>query len=229
MARYLYSIYEPILIHFAAQGPTDLQENITFSAGFASKYCSADAVTAHDTLENTYGWTIYDGGEHCPPNTPTTALDLHHLFDSGISDTDNITSKNTPSFNFNCPNTDPYTYASFYLDGTKLDTGISASCTNATSSHRLFDPLPNGTHEIRYTITDSNLESALSPALEITIEALLGDCTNNSEISITDVICAIDFALSGAAPINSNAIDTEPDGDFDIDDVNTIVDTILNQ
>ncbi|MEW4925009.1 BspA family leucine-rich repeat surface protein [Algibacter sp. 2305UL17-15] len=73
--------YDNLLINWASL-PT-LQPNVNFDGG-PSNYCNGES--GRNTLINTHGWTITDGGLDCSSLTPLTDANIHDAVDLWYSD-----------------------------------------------------------------------------------------------------------------------------------------------
>lgn len=107
--------------------------------------------------------------DHTPPLTPVDAPDLRSTSDTGSSDTDNITSDNTPTFDVTC--TELNSVITLYVDGVAHGTVLCTliGTTQVTASPSLAD----GVHSITYTETDSfGNTSDQSPSLSITVDTV---------------------------------------------------------
>jgi hypothetical protein len=135
------------------------------------------------------------------PFAPTSPLDMTPETDTGVSNTDNITSDSTPSFTienagFNTPN--------LYVDGAKV------ASTFAFGVLTPIDSISAGHHEVSYTLTNpAGKESAPSPVLSIKIETL----AENSNPNAGDDYISAQSGLVVISPSELLANDTDPDGD----------------
>ena len=134
----------------AVSGPVHVCVRVTNSQG--------------QTLDTVFTFTVIDT---TPPATPTVAPDLVASSDSGISDTDNITSVTAPTFTLRCSELGGH--VTLYIDGVARGT---AACTaigpvTVVASSALGD----GSHTVTFTESDAlNNESAASPSLVVVID-----------------------------------------------------------
>lgn len=116
------------------------------------------------TLDTVFAFTVIDT---TPPATPTVAPDLVASSDSGISDTDNITSVTAPTFTLRCSELGGH--VTLYIDGVARGTAACTAIgpvTVVTSS-----ALSDGSHTVTFTESDAlNNESAASPSLVVVID-----------------------------------------------------------
>ena len=116
------------------------------------------------TLDTVFAFTVIDT---TPPATPTVAPDLVANSDSGISDTDNITSVTAPTFTLRCSELGGH--VTLYIDGVARGTAACTAIgpvTVVTSS-----ALSDGSHTVTFTESDAlNNESAASPSLVVVID-----------------------------------------------------------
>ena len=134
------------------------------------------------------------------PPTLTTMPDMTAATDSGISDVDNNTNDNTPTFEIDAPGNN---VPSLYIDGVKVLATFDAVNNTLTPSV----PLAEGGHKVSYTLTDAaGNESAQSTSLPIeidTVAALAG--------AKPDMTAETDSGLS-----NSDDISNDNTPDFEI-------------
>src|SRR5204863_8394143 len=128
---------------------------------------------------------VLDTNAPLPPSTP----DLIPADDTGLSNTDNITKKTTPTFTGTA---EPNSVVQLFVNGVGKDTGL-ASATGAYSI-QLTQPLADGTYTIQAAGTDvagntSPLSSPLTPPLVI-------DTTAPTPPTVPDLIPADDTGLS---------------------------------
>ena len=83
------------------------------------------------------------------PATPAGAPDMTPATDTGISNSDDTTADNTPSFTINPPGTGET--PSLYVDGAK----VAATFDAVTHTLTPTNPIADGTHSITYTLTDA--------------------------------------------------------------------------
>ena len=160
--------YESLLLGWSVQ---TLQPGVTFSGG-NSTYCSEAAIAARANMIASDSWVITDGGERCPPASPIVAPDLTPETDTGISDSDNITTQNTPDFFVECSaggNT-----VTLYTDYPSANTAVGTHLclTDGTEITAVTSALPAGVHNVTYTITNVDGESGHSPSLAVTVDLI---------------------------------------------------------
>ncbi len=144
-----------------------LQNNIQIYS--PAHYCTS--ASARQNIINTYNWTINDAGQDCTPSTPTSAPDLQSSSDLGTSNTDNITSDNTPTFDVQC--SEAGNTITLYSDNPAPNTQIGThNCTGAGSEQITTSVLSDGVHNISYTDTKSGDESGHSPTLAVIIDTI---------------------------------------------------------
>jgi hypothetical protein len=132
---------------------------------------------------------------------PTTlgTPDMNPATDSGISNTDNITNEDQPTFDGTCTNGDVIT---LYVDGSAI--APTAVCTGGNYSITPSSPISNGTHSITVTATDTaGNTSAPSTPLNITI-----DTSVPSAPTAPDMTAATD---SGSSSTDNITSDSTPD------------------
>lgn len=115
--------------------------------------------------------------------TPVTpdVVDLQSSSDTGILNTDNITSDNTPTFDIECTEVD--SIITLYSDNPADNTIIGThNCTSIGATSIMITPaLADGVHNITATETDvAGNESSHSPALELTIDTSIDPTTINT-------------------------------------------------
>ena len=155
--------YDAILNSFDAQ---TLETGVLFSGG-NSQYCSGK--TARANMIASDSWVITDGGQNCIPVTPTTTPDLQVGSDSGNTSTDNVTSDNTPSFDYPCSNIG--NTITLYSDNPTSGTSVASQvCTTIGIEVLTASTLADGIHNMSYTDTDSGDESAYSPSLLVKVD-----------------------------------------------------------
>ncbi len=133
-----------------------------------------------------YNFTIYESGVYdgptvlhpitlvfdiVPPSAPLASPDLQAASDTGISNTDNITSQNLPTFDIQC--TEIGSTIILYSDNPAPNSmiGIHSFTLIGTDGATVTVVLTDGIHNISYTETDpAGNESAHSPALAVTID-----------------------------------------------------------
>ncbi|MBE9549647.1 MAG: BspA family leucine-rich repeat surface protein [Proteobacteria bacterium] len=166
--------YDSLLIGWNAQVH---RSGVSFDGG-NSVYCSAQAVTARANLVANSAWLVTDGGQLCPvmPADPVTAPDLTPATDTGVSNSDDITSDNTPRFEVQCSAIG--NIITLYTNNPIVNTPIgSHSCfTIGAEIATVSVALNIGAHNIAYTDKILRKESGLSPQLTVTIvQALPSD------------------------------------------------------
>jgi len=127
-----------------------------------------DSVTITDTAGNTNSSVTTNLNlDSTPPVTPSTAPDLQDASDTWNSNSDNITSNTTPSFDVMC---------------TEIGSTITLySGINSVGTHTCSDPgietlsispaLSDGSYTLTYTETDISWnESIESPSIELTVD-----------------------------------------------------------
>jgi len=145
------------------------------------------SITSGPTLPYaSYNFTIYESSvfdgpallhpvtlasDIVPPANPASAPDLQTASDTGLYDNDNLTSQNTPTFDFVC--TEIGSTINLYSDNPAPNTLIGThTCTFiGTDGATVSAPLSDGIHNVTYTEEDSaGNESAHSPSLGVTID-----------------------------------------------------------
>jgi surface protein len=166
------SNYEDLLIGWNGQV---LQPGVVFDGG-NSTFCSPEAVAARANIITTYGWTITDGGgdETCAsaPDSPSIPPDLIPESDTGVSDSDNFTTDNTPDFFVECSSAG--NIITLYTDNPTAGMpfgGVECLYPGTQIAPALF-PLKFGTHNISYTEQNDSGESGHSPTLEIMMDTI---------------------------------------------------------
>ncbi|MGB0925234.1 MAG: Ig-like domain-containing protein, partial [Minisyncoccia bacterium] len=141
------------------------------------------------------------------PATPTSAPDLLAAFDTGASDTDNLTSSIPATFNVEC--TQGGNIITLYLDGSSIGTHICAG--TGTESMTSIAPAPapagtyDGTFDVTYTESATGNESTASPALSITFDTL-------APAAPTIAVPSSNATVSGTAEANSQVQVNTPSG-----------------
>lgn len=163
--------YENLLVSWATQ---PLQPSVIFDGGY-STYCSDEAATAKAHMIAPHGWTITDGGRNCPPppNFPITAPDLTPETDTGLSDSDDFTTDNTPDFYVDCSTAG--NTVSLYTDNPAPGTAVGSyvCITDGIEFASVTTTLSAGVHNSTYTDNDANGESGHSPSLAVTIDTIM--------------------------------------------------------
>jgi len=106
-----------------------------------------------------------------PPGAPTNPLDLINSSDTGSSNTDDLTSDNSPTFDVIC--TIAGEVIAIYSDLPAADTAVATHvCVGAAAEQVTVSPtISDGVHNISYTYTDSaGNESLQSVALPVTVD-----------------------------------------------------------
>jgi hypothetical protein len=163
--------YESLLVGWNAQA---LQTGVVFSGG-DSTYCSDAATTARANMIALDSWTITDGGKACPPTGPVSAPDLTPESDTGVSNSDNFTTYNTPDFFVECSiaaNT-VTVYTDFPVANTAIGTHLCF--TDGTEIATATSTLHAGIHNITYTYTNDDGESEHSRSLAMTIDTIFAN------------------------------------------------------
>ena len=137
----------------------NLQNNVQLDS--SAHYCQSE--TERNNIITTYNWTINDAGKDC---TPTTAPDLQSGSDTGSSQTDNITSTTTPTFDIQCRVSG--LDIKLYVGGNLAETHTCVG--TGTESITLTNALTEGSHNITYTETENGIETNQSPSLHLTID-----------------------------------------------------------
>ncbi len=175
-----------------------LQNNVQLDS--SAHYCSSETQRQH--IIDTYNWTINDAGKSCPPPiAPTNAPDMTNATDTGSSNTDDITSDTTPTFEVSCSATNDS--ITLYVDGVA---NATYTCTAVGTADVTANPaLSEGNHNITYTETNQFGESGQSPALSITIDTTApGNPTINTPTNGSPV--------SGTAEPGATVVLTTPSG-----------------
>ncbi|MEL7510514.1 MAG: Ig-like domain-containing protein, partial [Cyanobacteria bacterium J06554_1] len=138
------------------------------------------------------------------PTDPVAAPDLDDASDTGISNTDDITSDTTPTVSGNGGTAGDT--VTLYADGTPVGTGTVAG--DGSYSVTPDAPLADGTPNLTVSFTDpSGNESAQSPALPITLDSSAPSLpTIAAPIEGDDIINsdeAADVLVSGTAEPNA--------------------------
>ncbi len=124
------------------------------------------------------------------PATPTSAPDMTAATDSGVSDTDNLTSNKSPDFTMSCTTGNSVT---LYIDGVAAGTG---TCSGSTVTITSSLALSNGVHSVTYSETNGVGESGQSPALSVTIDT----AAPSVSVSSVDGDTAAPYATSDTTP-----------------------------
>ncbi|WP_186756552.1 MBG domain-containing protein [Echinicola salinicaeni] len=133
-----------------------------------------------------------------PPSAPS-APDLTPASDTGLSDSDNITADNTPTFT---GFTEPNATVTFYANATEL-----GSATSDGAGHWTFTPasaIADGTYDITAIVTDLAGNTGIaSSALSVTIDTMSpdspikGGITDDTGVSNTDNITSDNTLIFG--------------------------------
>jgi len=163
--------YENLLIGWDNQA---LNADVRFSGG-NSTYCSAQAAAARANMIASDFWEITDGGQACPPAAPNLAPDLTPESDTGISDSDDFTTDNTPDFYVEC-SAIGHT-VTLYSDNPTAKTvlGSHLCLTAGVETAAVTNALRAGLHNVTYTYTNVDGESGHSPSLAVTIDLIFSD------------------------------------------------------
>ncbi len=172
--------YDSLLRSWSQQ---NLQSNMNFDAG-GSHYCEAE--NERGSIIANYQWSIRDQGKDC---RPLREPDLIASSDTGVLDTDNLTSSRTPTFELICRTGN--TTLTLIVDG--VDTSDTYNCTSSGPVQlTLTNSLSDGSHDIQYRETDhaDGAVSSPSPKLTITVDTanpVLGASVNTiSPYSVDD-------------------------------------------
>lgn len=103
----------------------DLQNGTSFNAG-NSQYC--EAVASRQNLISTYGWTIADAGEYCPPSYPF--ITSWKTDNYGSTGPDQISIPTSPG--------ETYDYTVDWGDGT-TDSGVTGTITHTYSTPGIYE------------------------------------------------------------------------------------------
>ena len=224
------SNYESLLTGWDSQV---LQPGVIFNGG-NSTYCTAAAIAARANMIASDSWIITDGGHLCVPADPAIAPDLTPATDTGVSDSDDLTSDNTPDFDVACSaigNT-----ISLYTNNPAADTAIGTHvCTSVgTETAMVTTMLEEGVHQISYTDRNVVGESGHSPSLIITLvvvdvpvtpppgipATVIYTATSSSDIAVGAVVI-ITSTTSPPAPVTSSI------GALDIVSTSTLGHTLI--
>ncbi len=192
--------YDAMLASFAAQ---NVQSNVIFGGGNAT-YCSSEE--ERDYLITTYGWHITDGGRDCSPITPTHAPDLHENSDTGISNSDNNTSDETPVIDLECLRigNSLTLYSNNPQDHTVIATHLcnTLGMVSVTASR-----LTLGAHTLTYTDANTTHASLPSPPLYLHLFNDVPVATDNHYTLHEDTLLEGNVLSDGIA-------DSDVDGDI---------------
>jgi len=171
--------YESLLIGWNAQ---TLQAGVIFHGG-NSAYCSAEALVARTNMIVSDSWVITDGGQQCPPASPIVAPDLTPETDTGISDSDNFTTNNTPAFFVVCSAVG--NIATLYTDHPAENTAVGTllCLTEGTEIAAVTSALLASIHNVTYTLTNGDGESGHSPSLEVNIDLIYANSFESQQIT----------------------------------------------
>ena len=104
--------------------------------------------------------------DNTAPTDPTSAPDMTAATDTGLSNSDNITSNNSPSFDLVCT---PGNTVNLYVAGNQNGSGTCPA--SGTISLTPTTPLAEGNNSISYTETDpAGNESGQSPSLNVEVD-----------------------------------------------------------
>lgn len=161
--------------------------------------------------EAKFSYTLSDGSDLTDTATvnvkvaaaaPLAPVDMTADTDTGISDVDNKTNDNTPTFEIDAPGKN---IPSLYIDGVKVLATFDAVKNTLTPSM----PLADGGHTVSYTLTDpAGNESAKSTALPIEIDTHVALASMQP-----DMTAVTDSGLSHSDDITS---DNMPDFAVDV-------------
>ena len=109
----------------------------------------------------------YAPSDTTPPADPVLPPDMTDPTDTGISNTDDITSDQTPDFTVTC--TEVGSTITLYIDGVANGTTVCSAIGDTTVTPTT--DIPEGPHDVTYTEKDaSGNESGESPILPIVID-----------------------------------------------------------
>ncbi len=147
------------------------------------------------------------GGGTTTPSTPTVAPDMTAPTDTGVSNTDNITKDNTPSFVVTNPSDLPVT---LYVNGTP----VASTYDPATNTVTPTNPIPDGSPNVTYALGTAPNLSGQSPALPVTIDTV----APTAPAGAPDMTAATD---TGPSNVDNNTDDSTPDFAIPAPGVNT--------
>jgi hypothetical protein len=98
--------------------------------------------------------------------------DLSPETDTGVSDSDNFTTDNTPDFYVDCSTAG--NTATLYMDNPVVNTAIGTHLCTTTETEvaTVTAALPAGMHDVTYTLLNGRGESGHSPSLAVTIDTI---------------------------------------------------------
>ncbi|MEE9333615.1 MAG: choice-of-anchor L domain-containing protein, partial [Granulosicoccaceae bacterium] len=147
------------------------------------------------------------------PADPLIAPDLITLSDTGGVDTDNVTQDATGEFAVPAGTLTAGDTVTFSADG--MASGTTTVLADGSFSADITT-LADATYAIQYSVSDpAGNESALSPALSVTVDTVIAVPTIDSPIAIDDVINAAEqtaVLVTGAAEADSVMVVTLSDG-----------------
>jgi hypothetical protein len=189
-----------ITFYTLAEGEyTDCTISVTDDAGNASDTLYVSSFTVDTT----------------PPDAPDTAPDLVEGSDTGVSNEDNITSDNTPTFTGACTDGDTvHLYSNHSLDSVG-----SYTCSAENSYFVTSSSLANGGHDMSIIFSDpAGNTSTASTALTITIDTTAPttsgapDLTSDSGVSSSDNITSGSNQTFSGSCTNGNTVQLYDDG-----------------
>ena len=174
---------------------------------YSAWYTFTDAAgNVSGTVFNVLNFTI----DTTKPGTPALAPDMTSATDSGSSNSDNYTGFAQPVFNITAPGANTVT---FYVDGVAVPFSPVGG-----NNYRLTSPIPDGAHNITYTLTDdAGNESIPSPALSFMI-----DTTPVSIPSISSIPENSGGGIDATEAADGTAINVEIPSNASINDVLTL-------
>ncbi len=147
------------------------------------------------------------------PITPSVAPNLQTAFDTGASDTDDVTLTTDNVFDVPAATATAGDVVVLYADGVEVaTTTVAADGSFVANASTLTD----GEYAITYTLTDeAGNVSADSPALDVTIDTVIVVPTIDAPVATDDIINSaeqIAVLISGTAEANSTVVVTFSDG-----------------
>jgi len=171
---------------------------------------SVSDTAGNTTTESTSGELIVDT---TAPTPPPVAPNLVAAFDTGASDTDDITASTDNQFNVPPSTGTAGDAVVISANGTEIGT-----TTVAPDGSFVVDTstLADGDYAITYTLTDeAGNTSVASPVLDITVDTVIADPTIDAPVAIDDIINAAEqgaILVTGTAEPNSLVELTLSDG-----------------
>jgi len=202
--------YDSLLNGWNAQ---TLHSGVSFHGG-NSHYCNGES--ARQNMISSDNWSITDAGKKCPPADPIVAPDLQPTSDTGSSNSDDITSDNTPTFDVVC--SEAGNTITLYTDNPAPNTSIGTHvCVGVgTESITSSSNLADGIHNITYTDSKAGAESGHSPSLVVTV-----DTTAPSASAVApDLQSASD---TGSSDTDNITNDTTPSFDVECTEAGSII------